>query len=72
VAHKTKSLSTTAIGVRDGGAAVPGLEKCQGTLCFQDKRKLLKSPECKKYIQYGENFQSKLCFSRQAQVAQKL
>ena len=26
---------------------------------FQDKRKLLKNPECKKYIQYSENFQGK-------------
>ena len=29
---------------------------------FQDKRKLLKNPKCKKYIQYSEKFQSKLCF----------
>jgi len=28
---------------------------------------LLKNPECKKYIQYSENFQVKLCFSGQAQ-----
>jgi len=38
---------------------------------FQSKRKLLKAPECKKYIQYSEKFQGKLCFSGQAQVAQK-
>jgi len=25
----------------------------------------------KKYIQYSENFEGKLCFSRQAQAAQK-
>jgi len=30
---------------------------------LQGKRKLLKNPECKKYIEYSENFQSKLCFS---------
>ena len=29
---------------------------------FQGKRKLLKNPECKKYIQYSENFQGKHCF----------
>jgi len=37
------------IGVRGGGsgraAAPPGLEKFQGKLCFQGKRKLLKNPE---------------------------
>jgi len=26
---------------------------------FQGKRKLLKNPECKKYIQYSEKFQGK-------------
>jgi len=26
---------------------------------FQGKRKLLKNPECEKYIQYSENFQGK-------------
>jgi len=26
---------------------------------FQGKRKLLKNPVCKKYIQYSENFQGK-------------
>jgi len=29
---------------------------------FQGKRKLLKNPECKKYVQYSENFQGKLRF----------
>jgi len=29
---------------------------------FQGKRKLLKTPECKKYIQYSEHVQGKLCF----------
>jgi len=38
---------------------------------FQSKRKLLKTPEFKRIIQYSENFQGKLCFSGQAQVAQK-
>jgi len=32
--------------------------------------KLLKTPECIKYIQYSEKFQGKLCFSGQAQVTQ--
>jgi len=30
---------------------------------IQGKRKLLKNPGCKKYIEYSENFQGKLCFS---------
>jgi len=30
---------------------------------IQGKRKLLKYPECKKYIEYSEKFQGKLCFS---------
>jgi len=38
---------------------------------FQGKRKLLKNPECKKYIQYSEKLQGKLYFSGQAHVAQK-
>jgi len=38
---------------------------------FQGKRKLLKNSDCKKYIPYSEKFQEKLCFSGQAQVAQK-
>jgi len=45
--------------------------KIPGQLRFQGKRKLLKNPECKKYIQYSEIFQGTLCFSGQAQVAQK-
>jgi len=32
---------------------------------------LPKNPECKKHIQYSEQSQSTLCFSGQAQVAQK-
>ena len=35
----------------------------QGTLCFQGKRKLLKTPECKKHIQHSENFQGISVFS---------
>jgi len=35
---------------------------------YQGKRKLLKHPECKKYIQYSENFQGKLCSSGQAET----
>jgi len=34
----------------------------QVTLCFLGKCKLLKNPECKKYIQYSENFQGTLFF----------
>jgi len=30
---------------------------------IQGKRNLLKNPECKKYIEYSEKFQGKLCFS---------
>ena len=45
--------------------------KISGQLCFSVQAKLLKSPECKKYIQYSEKFQGKLCFSGQARVAQK-
>jgi len=30
--------------------------KIQGTFCFQGKRKLLKNPECKEYIQYSAKF----------------
>jgi len=30
---------------------------------IQGKRKLLKNPKCKKYIEYSEKFQGKLCFS---------
>jgi len=78
---------------RRGGGRLHGLKNFQGKLCFQGKSKLLKNPECKKYIQYSENFQGnrkllenpeckkyiqysakfhgKLCFSVQAQVAQK-
>jgi len=37
----------------------PGLEKFQGKFCFHGKRKLLKNPECKTYIQYSEKFQGK-------------
>jgi len=35
-------------------------------------RKLLKNRQCKKYIQYSENFQGKLCFSGQAQSCSKI
>ena len=33
-----------------------------GNSVFQDKRKLLKTPECKKYIQYSEKFQGNSVF----------
>jgi len=32
--------------------------------------KLLKTPECKKYIPYSEKYQGTVCFSGQAQVTQ--
>ena len=35
---------------------------------FQGKRKLLKSPECKKYIQYGENFQGNSGFQSKREL----
>jgi len=40
---------------------------------LQSKRKFLKNPECKKFIQYSDNFQGNLCISgqAQAQVARK-
>jgi len=37
------------------------VENSRATL-FQGKRKLLKNPECKKYIQYSEKFQSNSVF----------
>ena len=43
----------------------------KATLFFRTSAKLLKKPECKKYIQYSEKIQGTLCFSGQAQVAQK-
>jgi len=33
-----------------------------GHTVFQGGRKLLKNPECKKYIQCSETFQGKFCF----------
>jgi len=39
---------------------------------FQGKRKLLKNPECKKYVQYSEKFKGKLCFSGQAESCSKI
>jgi len=33
----------------------------RGTPVFRASAKLLKNAECKKYIQYSENFQGKLC-----------
>jgi len=38
----------------------------QGNSAFQGKRKLLKKSECKKYIQYSENFQGKSFFTANA------
>ena len=34
----------------------------RATSIFQGKRKLLKTPECKKYIQYSEKFQGNSVF----------
>ena len=39
---------------------------------FQGKRKLLKNPQCKKYIQYSEKFQRTLFLSGQAQSCSKI
>jgi len=35
---------------------------------FQGKRKLLKTPECKKYIQYGKKFWATLFFRASAML----
>jgi len=40
----------------------PWLEKFQGKLCFQGKRKLLKNPEWYKIFQYNEKFQADFVF----------
>jgi len=54
------------IGVGGGGwgerPPPHGLEKFQGKLCFQSKRKLLKNPEWKKYTQYSEKCQGHSVF----------
>jgi len=42
----------------------------RGTL-FSGQAQVVKNPQCKKYIQYSENFQGNSGFSGQAQVAQK-
>jgi len=42
-----------------------------GHTVFQGKHKLLKHLEFKKYISIQRKIQGKLCFSGQAQVAQK-
>ena len=39
---------------------------------FQGKRKLLKNPECDKYIQYSEKFQGKLCFQGKHKLLKNL
>jgi len=43
-----------------------------GDTIFQGKCKLLKNPECKKYISYSEKFHGKLCFSGQEQSCSKI
>ena len=35
-----------------------------GHTVFQDKRKLLKNPEFKKYIQYSEKFRGSACYTK--------
>ena len=45
--------------------------KIPGQLCFQGKRKLLKNPECKKYIQYSE-FMATLFFRASASCSKIL
>jgi len=47
------------------------VKNIRATLFFGASTKLLKNPECKKYIQYSEKFQGNSDFSGQAQVAQK-
>jgi len=50
---------STTIGVRGGGGEgcrPPGWKNFRANSVFQGKRKLLKNPECKKYIQYSEKF----------------
>jgi len=37
-------------------------ENSRANSVFQDKRKLLKNPECKKYIPYNEHFQGNSLF----------
>ena len=44
----------------------------QGTLFFQGKRKLLKNPECKKYIQYSKKFQGNSVFMASASCSKIL
>jgi len=39
------------------------VKKFRANSVFQGKRKFLKNPECKKYIEYSEKIQGKLCFS---------
>ena len=46
-------------------------EKCHGKLCFQGKRKLLKSPWMMKNISIQWNISGETSFSGQAHVAQK-
>jgi len=43
----------------------------QGTLFFRARARCSKILNVKKYIQYSENFRGTLCFSGQAQVAEK-
>ena len=61
---KLKScLRPWPIGVRVGWAAAPTvLKNLRANSVFQGKRKLLKNPECKKFIQYSENFQGDSVF----------
>jgi len=42
-----------------------------GHTVFQGKQKLLKHPECKKYIKYSQKFHNKL-FSEQTQSSSKI
>ena len=46
--------------------------KILGETLFSGQAQVVKNPECKKYIQYSEIFQSNSVFSGQTQVAQKL
>jgi len=48
------------------------VKNIRATLFFRESVcKLLKNSECKKYIPYSSNNSGQLCFSGQAEVAQK-
>jgi len=58
----TPSESIAIYCVRKLVSCITHLQSCQDNSVFQGKRKLLKTPECKKYIQYSEKFQGNSVF----------